>query len=356
MSCCNNHLANVRAINYTTVTPHNHNHHSSQHSHSFTGPTGPMGFRGHTGCRGLTGPTGRVGYRGHTGSTGYTGYTGPIGPHGTNLFRLKTIYPDIEFPQSNEIKKTDNDANVSYAYSQEVHKQCILTFSAPQNGTQFKIGLKDSADYDSFFHYIHFHETTMTVHVTTEDQTHSTNTVVAPDIPFVATDQFSLIVSPHTIRVTQNGMVISEQTNQHYDNRGFQAYFALYFKDSSVSDVTFSYLTDGYPGPTGPRGIIGAKGYTGDTGYTGYTGYTGNTGYTGHTGVTGPIGPQGITHTGSVIYYLGNDPTPPSGWLLCDGLAIDASYTDLINMIGNNTPDLSGVTLVNINGKYIVKY
>ena len=44
--------------------------------------------------------------------------------------------------------------------------------------------------------------------------------------------------------------------------------------------------------------------------------------------------------TGSIMAYYGN--TAPAGYLMCDGSAIDAQYTDLIALVGANTPDLRG--------------
>jgi len=34
--------------------------------------------------------------------------------------------------------------------------------------------------------------------------------------------------------------------------------------------------------------------------------------------------------------------SPPTGWLLCDGSAIDSAYTALIAIVGANTPNLKG--------------
>ena len=48
----------------------------------------------------------------------------------------------------------------------------------------------------------------------------------------------------------------------------------------------------------------------------------------------------GVAPIGTVIMYAG--PTAPNGWLECDGTAIDAAYTELIALVGSNTPDLRG--------------
>lgn len=55
-----------------------------------------------------------------------------------------------------------------------------------------------------------------------------------------------------------------------------------------------------------------------------------------------------IVPVGSIIPLYGNI---PSGWLLCDGSAIDNKYNKLIKLIGNNTPDLRGRTPIGSQGK-----
>jgi hypothetical protein len=48
--------------------------------------------------------------------------------------------------------------------------------------------------------------------------------------------------------------------------------------------------------------------------------------------------PPGATLTGQIIMWPLN--TPPAGFLLCDGSAIPVEFTDLIALIGANTPDI----------------
>lgn len=48
----------------------------------------------------------------------------------------------------------------------------------------------------------------------------------------------------------------------------------------------------------------------------------------------------GLVPTGSVVMFI-ND-SPPTGWLLCNGAAIDAGFTALIALVGANTPDMRG--------------
>lgn len=52
----------------------------------------------------------------------------------------------------------------------------------------------------------------------------------------------------------------------------------------------------------------------------------------------------GVVPTGTIHAYYGT--TAPSGWLFCDGSAIAAAYTDLIALVGANTPDLRDKSLV----------
>jgi hypothetical protein len=112
----------------------------------------------------------------------------------------------------------------------------------------------------------------------------------------------------------------------------------------------------GFTGAQGIQGIQGLQGVQGERGVAGEAGPQGEQGIQGIQGERGVQGPQGFTHSGSIIYYLGNDSNPPYGWLFCDGSPIDASYNILINMIGNNTPSLTGTTLFDISGRYIIKY
>lgn len=54
-----------------------------------------------------------------------------------------------------------------------------------------------------------------------------------------------------------------------------------------------------------------------------------------------------ILPVGMLAPYVGA--TAPTGWLLCDGNAIPAQYTDLIAMIGANTPNLKGKVIVGLD-------
>lgn len=47
--------------------------------------------------------------------------------------------------------------------------------------------------------------------------------------------------------------------------------------------------------------------------------------------------------TGSIMPYLGT--TAPYGWALCDGTALPATATELIDMVGANAPNLQGMFL-----------
>lgn len=52
----------------------------------------------------------------------------------------------------------------------------------------------------------------------------------------------------------------------------------------------------------------------------------------------------GTVQIGTVVAYMGT--TPPDTWLLCDGNKIPDQYNTLIGMIGSNTPNFSGRTLI----------
>jgi microcystin-dependent protein len=52
------------------------------------------------------------------------------------------------------------------------------------------------------------------------------------------------------------------------------------------------------------------------------------------------VGGSGLALTGFVQMFAGI--AAPTGWLLCDGLAIDVGETALIALVGANTPDLRG--------------
>lgn len=47
-----------------------------------------------------------------------------------------------------------------------------------------------------------------------------------------------------------------------------------------------------------------------------------------------------LVPVGTIAMYGGA--TAPTGWLLCDGTAIDSAYTSLKAIVGDNTPDLKG--------------
>lgn len=50
--------------------------------------------------------------------------------------------------------------------------------------------------------------------------------------------------------------------------------------------------------------------------------------------------PGALMPTGAILSFAST--SAPAGYLLCDGAAIDPQYTDLIALIGPNTPDLRG--------------
>lgn len=52
------------------------------------------------------------------------------------------------------------------------------------------------------------------------------------------------------------------------------------------------------------------------------------------------INGSGLALTGMIMMY--SSATPPTGWLLCNGAAIDVGFSDLIAIVGANAPDLRG--------------
>lgn len=52
--------------------------------------------------------------------------------------------------------------------------------------------------------------------------------------------------------------------------------------------------------------------------------------------------------TGSIMPYIGT--TAPYGWALCDGTALPATATELIDMVGANAPNLQGMFLRGAGG------
>ena len=139
----------------------------------------------------------------------------------------------------------------------------------------------------------------------------------------------------------------------------------------------------GIQGIQGIQGVLGVQGQTGDgnQGIQGITGSQGIQGLQGNQGISGVVGGQGIQGiqgvqgiqgtgavggvvTGSIVWYAGDKgsssyPTPPSGFLYCDGSSYGnvsnnpagGQYQDLYNAIGFqyggsgqnfNVPDLRG--------------
>lgn len=54
-----------------------------------------------------------------------------------------------------------------------------------------------------------------------------------------------------------------------------------------------------------------------------------------------------ICPVGTITAYGGT--SAPSGWLFCDGTSISGSYTELISLVGANTPNLKGRVPVGLN-------
>lgn len=56
---------------------------------------------------------------------------------------------------------------------------------------------------------------------------------------------------------------------------------------------------------------------------------------------------------GTIVAFALSKDSIPAGWLLCDGSAIPAQYTQLITALGsNNTPNLAGRTFIGTGAPY----
>ena len=78
--------------------------------------------------------------------------------------------------------------------------------------------------------------------------------------------------------------------------------------------------------------------------------FAGPPGIKGDVGPEGPKGDQGpaMSPVGSLVAFAGA--AAPAGWLLCDGGAIPGTYTQLIAIVGDNTPNLKGKFLGGAGG------
>jgi microcystin-dependent protein len=116
-------------------------------------------------------------------------------------------------------------------------------------------------------------------------------------------------------------------------------YFNVTATDTTLDTLTLNNL--GYPG-TETSGTVVVAG-------TAVSG-TGPRGPQGDVGPAGPIGPQGVIGqmpTGVIMAY--GAPTPPGGWLLCDGRAVSrTTYSGLFSIISTNWGAGDGVTTFNL--------
>lgn len=55
---------------------------------------------------------------------------------------------------------------------------------------------------------------------------------------------------------------------------------------------------------------------------------------------------MGTVPMGTIVAFVLNQEYIPDGWLLCDGSVIPQQYKNLINLLGTNTPNLAGRTLI----------
>lgn len=256
-----------------------------------TGPTGRMGYRGHTGETGTigeTGPTGRIGYRGHTGETGYTGCTGRTGPtgstgptgarghtghYGAALFNFTTEYQDIDYPTNNSLRKIGNNYNASFVMTVEKHNSVILTFQAPENGSDTVVGLNNSVNKDEFCHSVRFWENTMDVIV----NGNSSKIQKLEHLNYDAGDVFSIIIEENGIRISQNSTLLYNGVNE-FPRDYFQGLFRISRQNVQIRNISFGYLSLGLTGSTGARGEQGPVGPVGPIGPAGPAGIGGGGG------------------------------------------------------------------------------
>jgi microcystin-dependent protein len=109
-------------------------------------------------------------------------------------------------------------------------------------------------------------------------------------------------------------------------------YFSVQAVDKTANTLTL--LNQNYPGGQSPGTVIPA----GNT--VSGTGPQGPQGPQGATGAQGPQGIQGVAMTGTIAMW--GTPTPPGGWLMCQGQAVSKSqYGALYSIISDTFRDPS---------------
>ena len=283
------------------------------------GPTGPIGEKGPVGHTGHIGYRGHTGYKGHTGCTGPTGVSGkdgnkgdigPKGNDGAGMFNFVSSYPDIEFPASNSILKTNNNYIPSIVTTVEKYRVLVFTFEAPVNASNTIIGL-NRMNPSLFCHSVQFLSKTMNIILNGNDTVYEKQ---LNNLTYSSGDMFSFIVEETKLTVTNNGIVLYEGKN-YYPTDFFKAAFRISTVGQLIKNISFGYVS------------------------------------------TGLTGPSGVAQTGTMVYYVGSD--NPSGWLRCDGRSI-AEYTSLCSLLQATTlpnmPQIKDISNNSVVGSYIMKY
>jgi hypothetical protein len=232
----------------------------------------------------MTGPTGQ------TGSTGYTGFTGS---YGKGMFNFESVYPDVEFPANNAIRKTDNNYNASYVNTVECYRTLVFSFQAPADATSTMVGLSKSSNKEEFCHSVRFlaHSFDIVVNANTLNVSQMNHLSYTPG------DSFSFVLDENNLTITQGTTTIYTGLNYFYNTENvFRGLFRISTVDQYLENISFGFLRLGATGNTG------STGQTGRTGQTGHTGHTGHTGQKGEVGQDGQIGADGIS--GGLTIYL----------------------------------------------------
>lgn len=266
-----------------------------------TGIAGPEGATGVTGSTGSTGPTGPSGSQGATGVTGTVGSTGPQG----------TFYAQATPPGSSSIGDVWFDTNTATIYV--YYDSYWVEWSAGTIGPVGPTGPQGDA-----------------------------STVPGPTGPQGATG-----VTGSTGPTGVQGPTGPQGVFYAFDTAPLSPSTGDVWFDTASAIIYVRY--DGY-WVEWSAGVIGPDGATGVTGATGTTGATGITGATGTASL-----PAGI-----ISPYAGS--SAPTGYLLCDGLAVSrTTYATLFAVTGTtygvgdgsttfNLPDLRGRVPVGVDG------
>ena len=247
------------------------------HCGGVTGPTGHIGYRGHTGCRG---PTGHIGYRGHTGPSGQigpsgqvgsightgsagdtgptgstgergpmgligqvgsTGMTGHTGPMSFGMFHLVSDQTDVNIYRSDSVRKIDNDTQESSVYTLEQFQHVVLSCQAPENGTDTWVGLSHGND---FIHGIRFYSDCYDIYLYNND----TNLYkVYKNFLYGRNDMFSIIVNSEIITIIQNDQIVHTVKNEK-SSLLYKACIKMKRINTDVKNISYSLVLPGTAG------------------------------------------------------------------------------------------------------------